>query len=451
MQPTQATNLVERTPSHQAGLGSSTQDAQKFVSIRKWIWMYFILLMFEGALRKWILPQQSMFLLLVRDPVVLWIYYLAHNSGIFPNNSRIRFLFGLGIISIPLAVLGGGFSIGSTLYGIRTNCMHFPLIFIIPRVFAYNDVIKLGRAIMILAPLMTFVVINQFQAAPSDNWNVAAGGTGTQLETSGGKVRASGTFSFVSGIVYYYALLIAFVIIGFLRPKTYWRWLLWVGAACAILATVTSGSRAVVAAVIHVLACFGFLAAFNPRAFASAFGLIISLTVVIIIISKTTIYVEGVTFLKMRFDEASNVEGNAVSAYFQRNKQIILSPLRDSINSNMDLFGRGIGAGTQAGIALRAPRGFFGENEWQRHIMESGIIVGNLFILWRISLVILILRLSIHAVKRGNYLPIFLWGSCSHIILWMPIGQPTTLGFAALGGGLCLAAIRPQTMTKSKT
>jgi hypothetical protein len=449
MQPTKATNLVESTTSTQTRPKSSLQAAPKIVAIRRWLWTYFIMLMFEGALRKWILPEHSMLLLLVRDPITLWIYYLAYSADIFPSNDRIRFLFGLGIISLPLAVLGGGFSIGTTLYGIRTNCLHFPLIFLIPKVFAYNDVIKLGRAVICLAPLMTFVVVNQFQATPDDNWNVAAGGTGTQLETSGGKVRASGTFSFVSGIIYYYALLIAFVIIGFLRTKTYWRWLLWIGATCAVLATVTSGSRAVVAAVIHVLACFVFLATFNPRAFSSAFGLIISISVVVIVISQTPIYVEGMSFLKMRFDEASNVEGNAVSAYFLRNGQIIISPWRDTMNSNMDLFGRGIGAGTQAGIALGAKKGFFGENEWQRHIMESGIIVGNLFILWRVSLAIFILRLCIQAIKRENYLPIFLWGSCSHIILWMPIGQPTTLGFAALGGGLCLAAIRTQPMAGS--
>ena len=66
---------------------------------------------------------------------------------------------------------------------------------------------------------MTFVVVNQFQAGRDDLWNVAAGGRGHQLETSGGKVRASGTFSFVSGIVYYYAILIAFLIIGFLQIR----------------------------------------------------------------------------------------------------------------------------------------------------------------------------------------------------------------------------------------
>ncbi|MDE0821572.1 MAG: hypothetical protein OSA95_10645 [Opitutales bacterium] len=449
MPPEQTIQLGSPSTRTQPTGVSNIQKIPAIRYIRMGIWLYFILLMLEGALRKWIFPEMSQPLLIIRDPIVIGMYFLAYNSGIFPTNSRIRFLFGLGMISLPLAIIGGGFSALPTLYGIRSNCLHFPLIFLIPRVFSYIDVIKIGRIVLWLALPMTFVVINQFQATPEDNWNVAAGGTGTQLETSGGKVRASGTFSFVSGIVYYYALLIAFLIIGFLRSGTYAKLILWIAAACAILALATSGSRAVVAGALHVLACFGFLAAFNPRAFGSALGLIISLTVVVIVISKTPIYVEGVSFLKMRFDEASNVEGDAVSAYFQRSRHIILSPLRDTINSNFDLFGRGIGAGTQAGVALGAPKGFFGENEWQRHILESGIIVGNLFIFWRVSLALFILRLCIRAIKMENYLPIFLWGSCSHIILWMPIGQPTTLGFAALGGGLCLTAIRSRPMAKS--
>jgi len=441
-------------PEHRTGLTPKRNKPQQLemlpaiASMRKLIWIYFVLLMMEGALRKWLLKSFSEPLLIIRDPVVLLIYYQAFNSGLFPDNSRIRFLIGLGIVSIPLAILGGSMDVAPILYGVRTNCLHFPLIFIIPKVFNYQDVIKVGRAILWLAPIMTFVVINQFQAGRDDVWNVAAGGRGHQLETSGGKVRASGTFSFVSGIVYYYAILIAFIIIGFLRPITYSRLLLWIGVACAVLAVATSGSRAVVAGVIHVIGCFIFLAAYNPRAFGSTFGFIISLAIAIVVVGNTEIYKEGVKFLQMRFDEASNVEGNAVVAYFNRNFKIISSPVQETVNG-WDIFGRGIGSGTQAGIRLGANKAFFGENEWQRHILESGIIVGNLFILWRVLLALYLLRLCIVAIKRENYLPIFIWGSCSHIILWMPIGQPTTLGFATLGGGLCLSAIRTRIDSRS--
>ena len=43
----------------------------RFMRIRQLLWIYFWLLIFEGALRKWILPGLSNPLLLVRDPVAL--------------------------------------------------------------------------------------------------------------------------------------------------------------------------------------------------------------------------------------------------------------------------------------------------------------------------------------------------------------------------------------------
>ena len=56
--------------------------------IKKLIWVYFLLLLFEGALRKWFLPGLSLGLLSVRDPVALWIYYLAFSKGIFPMQNK---------------------------------------------------------------------------------------------------------------------------------------------------------------------------------------------------------------------------------------------------------------------------------------------------------------------------------------------------------------------------
>ena len=98
------------------------------------------------------------------------------------------------------------------------------------KVLNQKDVIIFGKAIMILALPMTFVVAEQFQADRDDIINVAAGGTGSQLETSGGKVRASGTFSFVSGIVFFYCFTIAFVIHGFISQNLKSLSLSWSGA-----------------------------------------------------------------------------------------------------------------------------------------------------------------------------------------------------------------------------
>ena len=52
-------------------------------NIRRLIWLYFWLLLLEGALRKWVVPQLSNPLLIVRDPVVLLVYFLAFRAAGF--------------------------------------------------------------------------------------------------------------------------------------------------------------------------------------------------------------------------------------------------------------------------------------------------------------------------------------------------------------------------------
>ena len=185
--------------------------------IKKLIWLYFFLLLFEGALRKWFLPGLSQGLLIVRDPIAVWIYYIAYNQGLLSLQNKyiqalIRWTLLCGVISFvvqahPLTIA----------YGMRTSLLHFPLIFVMGRVLSWEDVISFGKAFLILALPMTWVVAQQFQADRFDIMNVASGGTGHQMMTSGDKVRASGTFTFISGIVFYYCFAIAFIIYGFLQ------------------------------------------------------------------------------------------------------------------------------------------------------------------------------------------------------------------------------------------
>ena len=90
--------------------------------------------------------------------------------------------------------------------------LSLPLIFIMARVLTWEDVIKFGKAFLLLAAPMTWVVAEQFQADAEAIIKQQRGGVGSQIETSGGKVRASGTFTFVSGIVFYYCFTVAFIL-----------------------------------------------------------------------------------------------------------------------------------------------------------------------------------------------------------------------------------------------
>ena len=437
MSTTETISLPRNLPNRKV---VSQAVASDYAFIKKLIWAYFVLLLFEGALRKWFLPGLSQGLLIIRDPIVVWIYYLCYAQGIFPfNNKYLQRCFqwvGLAVVLSFLINRGHPLTIA---YGARTNLLHFPLIFIMARVLTFKDVLNFGRAFLLLALPMTWIVAQQFQADRFDTINTAAGGTGHQMMTSGDKVRASGTFSFVSGIVFYYCFTVSYIIYGFLVKGTFPKWLLYLGTSATLLAMVTAGSRAVIAECLQVLACIGFLAYFKPSEFGKIAGSIFGFsTLGLILYSQVDLFQEGLDFLTLRFEEAANVEGNPIEAYFTRYVDIIVAPYY--YNMWTGFFGNGLGTATRAGSALGGGMGG-AEISWSRQVLENGLLIGGLYILWRLWVFKDLMVTCISGVKRGSYLAIFLFGAAAPILLFSPFGQPTNLGFAAFGGGLCLAAL----------
>ncbi len=98
--------------------------------------------------------------------------------------------------------------------------------------------------------------------------------------------------------------------------------------------------------------------------------------------------------------------------------------------------------GTNAGAALLTGKTDYllAEGEWARVILESGLILGLLYILLRIAILCWMGILCLKCAVAGNILPLLIFGACALTILNGQFGQPTTFGFAVLGGGLCLAS-----------
>src|ERR1700736_4248663 len=157
---------------HDLGSGHSDSSLR---SLRLLIWLYFWLLLWEGALRKWFLPSFSTPLLVVRDPVVILIYAVALAKGVFPFNRFIWLIAAMGVISFGASLFVFD-RLGIILYGMRTNFLHLPLIFVVPSVMRQKDVLRIGRWLLLLSLPMTVLVIYQF-ISPSGAWiNAAAGG-----------------------------------------------------------------------------------------------------------------------------------------------------------------------------------------------------------------------------------------------------------------------------------
>jgi hypothetical protein len=420
-------------------------------NIRRLIYLYLFLLIIEGALRKWIVPQFSNPLLLMRDPVVLAIYFLAWQAHIFPRNGFILWLAIIGILSwiVSIFVLDPYLPMSRillvTAYGFRSNFLHLPLIFIFASVFDADDVRRIGWWILVGMIPMSLLMALQFHSASDSFINRTVGlGEGEQITAGGGKIRPPGTFSFISGPIHYVTGAAAFVLYGGLRRETYQSWLLF-GAGCSVLlAIVISGSRSLVVSVLLVVFSLAIVLLIRPEA-VNRFGKsLVLLVLALLIIGRFPIVHEGLTILSSRFTESAEAaETTVTSGLMQRT----LSGFTEGLGhlGHAPLFGFGLGVGTSGGAAFLMGQSTFllSENEWTRIIFESGPILGLAFLVWRTVLTAYLGFVSLRALTRAEILPLLLFSAGFLVILNGQLGQPTSLGFAVVLNGLGLASTRP--------
>jgi hypothetical protein len=412
-------------------------------SMRILIWLYFWLLIFEGALRKWVFPQWSGPLLLVRDPVLLALYVMALKKGIFPFNKFV-------IVAIVLAGLSFGSSllvfghIGVILYGIRTDFLYLPLIFLIPKLFNKEDVDRIGYWLLLLSIPMTLLVIWQFRS-PSSAWiNAAAGGESNgQLIAAGSHIRPAGVFSFVSGMVSFLSVVSAFLFAGFLERGTVPAWLRAAVIPCLMLSLVLSGSRSALASVtiiigVVLIVCIRKLSRFQRIVTPAilTYGLFLGFCYL-------SLFRQGLEVHEERIRAGEGIQKGILGRYF--------GDLGESIEvaERTPLLGHGLGAGTNAGAALlTGSRAFLlGESEWSRIVGESGPVLGYAYILLRLWICWFLLRKAWQALRRDQSMPLLLLGAGGLDLISGQFGQSTTLGFAVFVAGLALAAVDAEQRT----
>lgn len=416
--------------------------------LRRLIWLYLWLLIFEGAFRKWIVPQLSAPLLLIRDPVVIAIYVMALRARLFPQNI---YVVSLGLIAIlswatGIIVLLPLYSLRTIIlvtgYGVRSDFLHLPLIFIIPAVLGLEDVKRVGRWTIIGMIPMAGLMAWQFAAPPDAFINRAAGtGESMQIMAGGGKIRPPGVFSFVSGTVYYLSAVAAFLLHAVLARLPYKTWLLAASGASLIVGLGVSGSRYTVLAVLIVLTSVGAILLIRPSMVSKAWRHLLLAVTIIWAISYIPIFQEGLKILSNRFVDAAESTETSVAGDLIGRATFGFTEAEHIIRS-VPLGGFGLGVGTNGGAVFLTGEADFllAENEWSRILLESGPILGLAFIIWRCALVFKIGCFALAQVRAGNTLPLFLFSAGFFLLLQGSFGQPTSLGFAVVLAGLCLAA-----------
>jgi hypothetical protein len=413
--------------------------------LKKLFWLYFLLLVFEGALRKWVLPQLSAPLLLVRDPVAIIIIWEAYRTHKWPKQwSSVLGILAAGILALCfIQLVAGDNPWFVAMYGVRSYLLPFPVAFIMGENLDKDDLRKFGRWILLLLLPLTVLEVAQYNAPSSSILNVGASVGTRQLEYADSHVRASATFSYVTGPGNYIPLAGAFIFFGIVDDKFAKKWLIYAASVALLIAIPVTGSRSLAVLLIAEIACVAMAAMFGVSQLASALKAVVALMVVAALVSQLPIISRSTHTFQDRLANASATEGSSEDTIEARVVYPIVQAAEASFSAE-DWFGAGMGLGSNAAASLLTGTQKFlaGEGEFGRVLFEFGPLFGFAFMIARFMLSIMILGKALSRVRDHEPLAWFLVPSLFSLLAFGTLEQPTIQGFTVLTVGFSLAAIR---------
>jgi hypothetical protein len=420
-------------------------------NLKRGIWVYFLLIIFEGALRRWILPGLATPLLVVRDPIALWLILAAWRRGLLPANSYLTGTVIISVLGIFSALLLGHGNLMVALYGARILLLHFPLIFVIGRIFDRADVLKLGAAFVWLTPFMALLIAVQFYSPQSAFVNRGVGGdiAGAGFDGAMGFFRPPATFSFTIGTHMFFGLAACFIFYYWLHSHSINKLVLTAATLGLLSAIPFSISRSLLLFVIVALifTVIGLLR--KPKNLGRVLLLSLGMIMVLLVLSRVSILQAPIEAFVSRFTSASDVEGGLKGSLGDR----YLGGMTDALasSSQQPFFGYGIGIGTNAGSAiLTGERTFLiSEGEWGRLIGELGPWLGIGIIFIRMALCVKFTVAAYKHLLADDLLPWILLSNALLVIPQAPWAQPTVLGFSTLISGLLIASFRVKKLPQS--
>ncbi|AVR45278.1 hypothetical protein C7S20_08370 [Christiangramia fulva] len=413
--------------------------------LKRSIWVYLFLLIFEGALRKWVFPGLSQPLLIVRDPLAAWLIFESLRLKVWSPNVFVILGIGLTLISFCLTLLFGHGNLPVALYGSRMMLLHFPLIFIIGRVLNKEDVLQFGKAMLWCCIGMTLLVAVQFYS-PQSAWinRGVAGELGSGFSGAMGYYRVPGTFSFTNGLSAFYGLCIPFIAFFWVsRDSGISKILLYFATVAYLAAIPLSISRTVVFQTVLTGIFIVVISAGQPKVIIRLFATLGLGFFLFIFLTNFSFFETSTKALSLRFEQAGHSEGGLEGTLVDR----FLGGLVGAVsNVEASWIGKGLGMGTNVGSTLMTGKRTFlvSEGEWGRLIGERGFILGLFLIAIRLGLGIKMYLKSWRIANAGNILP---WLLLSFALIPVVMGQwaqTTSLGFAVFSGGLVFAAMRSE-------
>jgi hypothetical protein len=350
---------------------------------RKGIEAVMVLLVVEGALRKWVFPGSQQLVYFAKDILLLGCY-----AGYLLDQRARRFRVPLPpVIAVLLAAAAawGALEIFNPnlpnilvgVLGFKAYFLYVPLLFVLPACYADDRSVSIFlRRYALLAIPVGLLAVMQFARPSSSAFNAYArgGGDDPYVSTFGSSefVRVTGTFSYITGFTTY--LLASAILLLVLLGASGWRFptnrKLYVALLFTMLGMLMSGSRGPVFTLALVFPFYWYLAVMRER----DAGLTLSRAGLAVAVLAAIVATSG---------------SQAVGAFLGRAAgstdlaSRVTSPLRSPylLMPDAGVFGFGIGATHQTATAV-APsiipyswlKGLITEVETGRVMVELGVV-----------------------------------------------------------------------------
>ena len=409
------------------------------IQLKKFIILFFVYMIFEGILRKWILPNIQIYIYFVKDFLLIFIYFYAiKNNLLFNNRYSKLFIFFIIIISL-YGLIGYHLDFNDILsyfLGVRSYWLYAPLALIAVNVFDLDDLKKFFKINLYSIFPYFILVLWQGYSSYDSIINIGFNSLADRPE------RPTAYFTYITQNVFYLTFLGAclFSKISVTSNLTfkkfiYYSILIFVLLSIMILLKSRSVYLMIFAIIIYSFLTVLFVTKNNYFKLKKLIiiGVITPLLFLIAKISFNNAY----EFSSVRHNSDSpkemnlvikhgGVELNSLSLGKDINNSITVYDLCEKHSSlcrianelfvfatinDSSLYGSGIGAGTSAVSAFKKVDKSFplGESENPRIIMELGYYVGTLFVLFKYFMSIFFHILFLFKNKNKTFVSPFLF------------------------------------------
>lgn len=363
------------------------QERQSLIA-RRFVVLFFLAMILEGGLRKWVIPAYGMPLQILRDLIpFLGVLVLLLNSRLkrpphyFDKGVAFFFIyFVFAVIAAPFSLDSGWFTI---LLGLRTHFAYIPLVFLVT--YGFRDLEEIHKFLSLLVfssiPILLLALV-QNNLPAGHLLNIYASGEAAEAHFGlDSLVRASGTFPYITGMQLYatFITVITFYlwITSEKKIKTLFSFIL----VLAFFTTLATGSRSSVLWAVIQVALISLVAS---RYVTRRLGVISLLILCLMGYFLLEIFSGQYLAFSQRLSGSSDIGWRLHADYIQW-----LAVGFDSF------FGNGLGIAHQSVGGKSGLGGFVYESELSRVAYEIGFLGVLFFVAFKLYLIYISFNLAL--------------------------------------------------------